>query len=127
MQNALAAAWPLCRASRKGRIRGVNRRALLLVVLIYVALDLSLPSMPGAFVFDPDNSAEGTHVARGRLAAEVAVLPTLPGSLGVLPSPRIDLRHRLPPISDVVRLARSASRCLPRAVCAPSSLSEDPH
>jgi hypothetical protein len=108
-------------------MRGMSRRALLLVVLIYVTLDLSLPSMPGAFVFEPGDSAEGTQVARGRLAAEVAVLPALNGSSVVLPSPRIDLRHRLPPLSDVVRLARSASRCLPRAVCASSPLSEDPH
>ena len=105
----------------------MSRQGLLLVVLIYVTLDLSLPSMPGAFVFEPGDSAEGTQVARGRLVADIAMLPPLNGSSVVLPSPRIDRTHRLPPLSDVVRLARSASRCLPRAICAPSPLSEDPH
>jgi hypothetical protein len=113
-------------ASRRGSIRGVSRRALLLAVLIYVTLDLSLPAMPGAFVFEPGDSVEGTH-GRGRQAAEVVALPTLTGHAPVLLQPRIDFRHRRPPVSDVVRLARSATRCLPRAVCDPSPLSEDPH
>ena len=105
----------------------MNRRALLLAVLVYVGLDLSLPAMPGAFVFEPGNSVEGTQVARGRLATEVVTLPTLTGHSPLLLQPRIDLRHRLPPISDFMRIARSVSRCLPRAACAPSPLSEDPH
>jgi hypothetical protein len=105
----------------------MGRRALLLVVLTYVVLDLSLPSMPGAFVFESGDSVEGTQVTRGRLAAEVVALPTLTGHSPLLLKPRIDLPHRLPPISDFVRITRSVSRCLPRAVCASSPLSEDPH
>ena len=101
----------------------MNRRTLLLAILVYVTLDLSLPAMPGAFVFEPGDSVEGTQVARGRLAAEAVMLP----SSFVLPAPRIDLRHRMPPINDIVRLVRSDARCLPRAVCAAPPLSEDPH
>ena len=124
---AVECACSLRARSRKGRIPGVNRRALLLAILVYVALDLSLPAMPGAFVFEPGDSVEGAQVARGRLAAEVVMLPTLNRSSFVLPSPHIDLRHRMPPINDIVRLARSDARCLPRAVCAAPPLSEDPH
>jgi hypothetical protein len=36
------------------------------VILIYVGLDLCLPDMPGAFVFDPAGSVESIAVARGR-------------------------------------------------------------
>ena len=104
----------------------MNRRALLVAILVYLALDLSL-EMPGAFVFEADDSAEGTRVIRGRLVVEVVALPILNAGSFVLPSPHIDLRHRLSPLSDVVRLARSAAPCLPRAVCALSSPSEDPH
>jgi len=105
----------------------VNRRALLLAILVYLTLDLSLPAMPGAFVFEPANSAEGTQVLRGRQAAEVVTLPFLTGHSS-MPSPqRNELRHRLPPLSDSVHLARSAARSLPRAACASPSPSEDPH
>ena len=105
----------------------MNRRALLLAILVYITLDLSLPAMPGAFVFAADDSVEGTQVKRGRLAAAVMVLPTQTGRSPLLSKPRIDLRHRLPPISDVVRLAKFAAGSLPRAVCASSPRSEDPH
>ena len=101
-------------------------RIVLLAILTYVALDSSLPAMPGAFVFEPGDSVESTH-GRGRHAVEVTALSALSGHSPILLRPRIDLRHRLPPISDVVRLARSAAQCLPRAICAPSPPSEDPH
>jgi hypothetical protein len=98
-----------------------------MAILVYVTLDLSLPTMPGAFVFDPADSVEGTH-ARGRQAADVTVLsPTPTGHSFVLSPSRIDLRHRLPPLSDIVRLKRSAARFLPRVICVRSPLAEDPH
>lgn len=105
----------------------MNRRALLVAILVYLTLDLSLPAMPGAFVFEADDSAEGTRVIRGRLAIEAVVLPIVNAGSFVLPSPHIDLRYRPSPLSDVIRLARSAAPCLPRAVCGLSSPSEDPH
>ena len=105
----------------------MNRRALLLAILVYVTLDLSLPAMPGAFVFEADDSVEGAQFTRGRIATAVMVPPTQTGCSPPLSTPRIGLRHRLPPINDVVRLARFAAGSLPRAVCASSPLSEDPH
>jgi hypothetical protein len=41
-------------------------RPLILVIAIYVGLDLSNPFMPGAFIFDPEQSVEGVHGERGR-------------------------------------------------------------
>ena len=105
----------------------MTRRARLVAILVYLTLDLSLPAMPGAFVFEADDSAEGTRVIRGRLVVEVVALPILHAGSFVLPSPHVDLRQRLSPLSDVVRLARSTAQCLPRAACARSSPSEDPH
>ena len=105
----------------------MNRRGLLVAILVYLTLDLSLPTMPGAFVFEAGDSAEGTRVIRGRLVVEVVALPVLNAGSFVPPSAHIDLRRRPSPLSDVVRLARSTAQCLPRAVCALSSPSEDPH
>ena len=49
------------------------RWPLLVAVLVYVTLDLSLPSMPGAFVFDADDTVESIQRARIRDAVDVAV------------------------------------------------------
>ncbi len=59
------------------RIGGVsNRRSLVLAIFIYVTLDLSHPGMPGAFVFEPTNSAESTQV-RARAAVETVSTPAM--------------------------------------------------
>lgn len=107
----------------------MTRRAVLLAVLVYVTLDVSLPGVPGVFVFEPGDSVDAVQLSRGRLAAEVVTLPELRGGPFVLPSPRLlDLRHRMPATSDGVVLVRPEARCLPRAVCASSPpSSEDPH
>jgi hypothetical protein len=39
---------------------------LVVAVLIYITLDLSLASMPGAFVFDVDDSVESVQIHRTR-------------------------------------------------------------
>jgi hypothetical protein len=51
------------------------RRTALLALLVYVTLDLSLPAMPGAFVFEVDESVESVHGTRGRVAADVSAAP----------------------------------------------------
>jgi hypothetical protein len=105
-----------------------HRRGLLLVILIYVALDLSFPEMPGAFVFDAADSVESIQVARARTTASVLVLPTPAREPFVLSQQaRGELRHRLPQRSEL-----ACSRCpvvnrLPRATCASPPSSEDPH
>ena len=55
-----------------------GRRTLLVAILIYVALDLSLASMPGAFEFDPNDSVESTQSGRSRPTAEIAASPGTP-------------------------------------------------
>jgi len=50
-----------------------RRRAFLVAILVYVTLDLSLPTMPGAFVFEPDDSVES--IGGGRLVAKIVVVP----------------------------------------------------
>jgi len=113
-------------ALRRGNIRAVFRRPLLLAVLIYVTLDAARPDLPGAFVFEASDSMEAAEVSRGRLAAAVTLPPPTRNPVVDL-SPRLDLRHRLPRTPEFTRLARFAARCLPRAICTPHPLSEDPH
>lgn len=97
-----------------------------MAILVYVTLDLSLPSMPGAFVFEPDDSVES--IGRGRLMAEIAVA-SAPGGSSFLPSsdPPGDLRHRLRMSRGVRPMGRRLVSWLPRATCAPSPPAEDPH
>ena len=46
--------------------RDMQARRLILVIAIYVGLDLANPFMPGAFIFDPEQSVDGVHGERGR-------------------------------------------------------------
>ncbi len=97
-----------------------------MVILVYLALDLSLPTMPGAFVFEPADSVES--VGGGRLTARVIVLTTpAVGSALIVSHLGSDLRHRLPPRSEVVVLGRAPAHRLPRGSCHPSRPSEDSH
>jgi len=103
-----------------------RRQAILVAILVYVTLDLSLPTMPGAFVFEPDDSVES--IGRGRLVARIAVVPA-PGGSSFLPSshPPGDLRHRLRASRGVQLMGRRPVSWLPRATCPPSPPAEDPH
>jgi hypothetical protein len=49
----------------------VRPQIVFLAVLLYVTLDLSLPMMPGAFVFDIEDSVESAQSHRGRPTPEV--------------------------------------------------------
>ena len=51
-------------------------RRLVVLILIYIALDLSLPAMPGAFVFDAAESVESVQRSRAQDVASAA-----PGSM----------------------------------------------
>jgi len=106
----------------------VTRRALLVAFLVYVALDLSLPAMPGAFVFDTAGSVEGARMNRLRHVAELVAAPKLPRLASAPPEPRVVPVPRPRPLfADPARLAGRVPGCLPRAVCGPPSLAEDPH
>ena len=102
-------------------------RGVLFAILVYVTLDLSLPAMPGAFVFEPADSAESTQI-RARAASETVALSAQARDPGCgLFQPPLEVKERL-------ALARSAERCGRPIVSwrsrtpydlAPSS--EDPH
>lgn len=104
-----------------------HRRVFVLAILVYVTLDLSLPEMPGAFVFEPADSAESTQ-GRARAAAEVVALPAVardPGS--VLFQPLREVDERLAPVSSAERRERPVASWRPWAHCDSAPPSEDPH
>jgi hypothetical protein len=109
----------------------VLRRAGLVGLLVYVTLDLSLPAMPGAFVFEADDSVESVHSARGRVVRGLdAVASEDVGCRSASSLLRID-------VAPAARVARPATRqrrshALPRATLAVTTIVsasplEDPH
>jgi hypothetical protein len=102
------------------------RPALLLAILLYVALDLSLPAMPGAFVFDATDSVESTQT-RPRLSVETVLLPApVKDALVPAPPPRDD-RRRLASAARAERERRPVPIRRSRPLHDPAPPSEDPH
>lgn len=100
--------------------------AFLLAILLYVTLDLSLPGMPGAFVFDSSDSVESTRI-RARAAVEIIVLPApLPDAFFPL-RPALEAEDRLAPAKSVERGRRPVPIWRARAPLDPAPPSEDPH
>ena len=105
-----------------------RRRVLLVLVLVYVGLDLCLPGMPGAFVFDPAGSIESVEVARSRLSPEPIVLPgPVRKSLFLVDTPETTKHRRPLTIASASAPRRASVNRLPRAANAPPPASEDPH
>jgi hypothetical protein len=107
----------------------VNRSRLwLFVILIYVGLDLCLPEMPGAFIFDSDGWIESVDVAPTRLTGKLVSVPPL-----VMAAPQVsqqqlrDLVPRLPSRNQAPPPGHVMTRRLPRTACALPLPSEDPH
>ena len=100
---------------------------VLLAVLVYVTLDLSLPAMPGAFVFDPAASVENAQMNRGRVTADVVPLPTISRDGLVTVPPRVDVAHRVEAMGDRGDPGAAVVSRLPRAALSPRPSSEDPH
>lgn len=100
-------------------------RLLVLAVLVYVTLDLSLPEMPGAFVFEPADSAESTQV-RARSAGEIVTLALArdPGSAMLRPLLEGVARPVVRPVERRVRPVVGRSS---QAQNDPAPPSEDPH
>ena len=102
------------------------RPALLIAILLYITLDLSLPAMPGAFVFSPADSVESLQI-RARAAVEILTLPAPVRDSSALSELARDDADRPMPAERIARerdpvpIARSRVRRDP----APSS--EDPH
>lgn len=103
-----------------------HRPALLLAILVYVTLDLSLPAMPGAFVFDSSDSVESIRI-RARAAIEIAVLPVPARDAFVLSRPPLDVKDRLTPAESIQRGRRPVLSWRSRALHDPAPPSDDPH
>ena len=104
---------------------GVMRRSTLLVaVLLYVTLDLSLPAMPGAFVFDPGGSVESVQQARARAAADAVMRPAPAGELvaGPVPPAAPDQPAATLPAAPRLHVTRRSG-----LLGEPAPPSEDPH
>jgi hypothetical protein len=101
---------------------------LVLAILIYVTFDLSLPAMPGAFVFEAEDSAESTLV-RACAADETVVLSALARDrVFVLFQPPLAVEKRLARVRSAERRERpivSGWQSRAHDVSAPPS--EDPH
>jgi hypothetical protein len=102
-------------------------RVLLGVLLMYLTLDLSLPAMPGAFVFDVGDSVEGTHGGRLRLVTSHAIAPVMADHAPIRSEPRADFSPRLPRLNRVAWQAHAGGPSLPRVACVRLPVSEDPH
>jgi hypothetical protein len=110
----------------------VIRRAPLFALLVYVTLDLSSPAMPGAFVFEADDSVESVHAGRGRSVAYVVLLSRPAGDPLAAPVAHPDPTSRPRVAGRAPRDSDRAVSRLPRAALAhvaksSTALSEDLH
>lgn len=103
------------------------RRGLLLALFVYVTLDLSLPTMPSAFVFEPCDSVDGIQRCRGRGAADGVVAPGLAKNLAVTSQSHSEVTSRLASTSATLLPEHPVVKWLPRATLGPAPPSEDPH
>ena len=95
-------------------------------MLIYLTLDLSLPAMPGAFVFEAADSAEGTQV-RVHAETEAVALPALARGPGFVLFHPFEGDEWLAPVSSAKRRARPIGSWQSRAQYDPAPPSEDPY
>lgn len=96
-----------------------------MAVVVYVALDLSMPMMPGAFVFEPTDSVESAQSKRPRPTADIDVASPLvtPATTATRPA---DVRDRVA-TREVARAVTPWLNALPRATLEPAPPAEDPH
>jgi hypothetical protein len=99
----------------------------LLAILLYVGLDLCLPDMPGAFVFDADGSVQTVEVARSRPPGKTVVLvsPATGCPQSAEPSLRDD-DHPRPMPGPASKPGHRLASYLPRARCTSAPV-EDSH
>lgn len=104
-----------------------DRRRTLLAILLYVTLDLSVPAVPGAFVFESTDSVEISGVRVGESKAATAVLPALARQSGIVSQPSVACQDRWAAISAAALPCHAAMNRLPRATLEPTPPSEDAH
>ncbi|MGH7300772.1 MAG: hypothetical protein ACREKQ_01770 [Candidatus Rokuibacteriota bacterium] len=102
-----------------------HQPAFLLALLVYVTLDLSLPAMPGAFVFEPAESVESTRM-RARAVGEIVVLPGPPRDAFFPSRLPLVVKDRPAPTLSVERRGPPALSWRSRAPYDPAPPSEDP-
>jgi hypothetical protein len=103
------------------------RRGLLVTLLVWVTLDLALPGVPGAFVFEPGDSVESLQRLRSDGAAGAVVLRALARDPFLVWQPQPAVTDRPAPVSEAgLREDRVVSR-LARATLAPAPPSDDAH
>lgn len=88
----------------------VSRR-LVVLILVYIALDLSLPAMPGAFVFDATQSVESVQRSRSQDVAAAVSGPVV--ARDRRDSVTVDDTALVKPFAETRRLAPMATRPRP--------------
>jgi hypothetical protein len=97
-----------------------------LVILVYVSLDLSVASIPGAFVFEAGDSIESVQNGRARQIAKVApALTPRPDPRAVIAENAGVRQAPVPRPASPAPLLRDARR--PAATPDQPPPSEDPH
>jgi hypothetical protein len=94
-------------------------------ILFYLTLDLSLPMMPGAFVFEAAQSVESVQRARGRAASEIVTAP--PATAVPVRAPALEPADCRTPTSVVVPDVRPRVAFLPRATLDRTPATDDPY
>ena len=100
-------------------------RRVVILILLYITLDLSLASMPGAFVFEAGESVETVQMNRGRHLGQIEPAPASPrdGNSIVI----VDVEVRQPAVPRPVRPMPLRRGDRSPASTEPPALSEESH
>jgi hypothetical protein len=102
------------------------RGAVFLAFVVYVTLDLAMPDIPGAFVFDPADTIESARLDPARDAAVVVAVRAARESTAAL-APCVDVPSRAALFREVARRERPVARWRLRTILFASPPGEDPH
>jgi hypothetical protein len=100
------------------------RRGLLVVLFFYLALDLSVPVVGGAFVFEASETIKSLQVSRTRTAGVFVVTPRLP-DVGPAPPARMRCRGALVAPTEEPPVGLRVGHHRPRSALAPAVSSDD--
>lgn len=100
----------------------ICRMLLVALVVGYFTADFCLPAMPGAFVFDPADSVDGSRAR----TANVVVAPSVVTD-AFIPRLRTPVLTRLAQTETMTPHRAPVVNRLPRATLDPIPSAEDPH